>query len=120
MTGWSWKLGRVAGIDVYMHGTFLILLAWVGVSHYLQRHRLADAGAGVVFIVSIFAIIALHELGHAVTARTTAFVPATSRSCQSVAWRGWSGCMMTRGRSCSSRSWARPSTWPSPRCCSLW
>jgi hypothetical protein len=24
MTGWSWKLGRVAGIDVYMHGTFLI------------------------------------------------------------------------------------------------
>lgn len=69
MTGWSWKLGRVAGIDVYMHGTFLILLAWVGVSHYLQRHRLADAGAGVVFIVAIFAIIVLHELGHALTAR---------------------------------------------------
>ena len=44
MTGWSWKLGLVAGIDVYMHGTFLILLAWVGVSHYLQRHHLADAG----------------------------------------------------------------------------
>ena len=48
MTGWSWKLGRVAGIDVYMHGTFLILLAWVAVSHYLQRHDLADAGAGVI------------------------------------------------------------------------
>ena len=44
MTGWSWKLGQVAGIDIYMHGTFLILLAWVGVSHYLQRHHLADAG----------------------------------------------------------------------------
>jgi Zn-dependent protease/CBS domain-containing protein len=69
MTGWSWKLGRVAGIDVYMHGTFLILLAWVGVSHYLQRHRLADAGAGLVFIVALFAIIVLHELGHALTAR---------------------------------------------------
>jgi Zn-dependent protease/CBS domain-containing protein len=69
MTGWSWKLGRVAGIDVYMHGTFLILLAWVGVSHYLQRHRLADAGAGIVFILALFAIIVLHELGHALTAR---------------------------------------------------
>jgi Zn-dependent protease/CBS domain-containing protein len=69
MTGWSWRLGRVAGIDVYMHGTFLILLAWVGVSHYLQRHRLADAGAGVVFILALFAIIVLHELGHALTAR---------------------------------------------------
>jgi len=53
MTGWSWKLGRVAGIeDVCMHGTFLILLAWVGVSHYLQRHHLADAGAGIVFILA--------------------------------------------------------------------
>jgi Zn-dependent protease len=69
MTGWSWKLGQVAGIDIYMHGTFLILLAWVGVSHYLQRHHLADAGASVVFILALFAIIVLHELGHALTAR---------------------------------------------------
>ena len=53
MTGSSWKLGRVAGIDVYMHGTFLILLAWVGVSHYLQCHHLADAGAGIVFVLVI-------------------------------------------------------------------
>jgi uncharacterized membrane protein HdeD (DUF308 family) len=29
MSGWSWKLGRIAGIDVHMRGTFLILLAWV-------------------------------------------------------------------------------------------
>jgi len=57
MTGWSWKLGRVAGIDVYMHVTFLMLLAWVGVSHYLERHDLADAGAGVVFILALFAIV---------------------------------------------------------------
>jgi hypothetical protein len=59
MTGWSWKLGRVAGTDVYTHGTFLILLAWVGVSDYLQRHQLADAGAGVVFFLALFAIIVL-------------------------------------------------------------
>ena len=59
----------MAGIDVYMHGTFLILLAWVGVSHYLQRHRLADAAAGIVFTLALFAIIVLHELGHALTAR---------------------------------------------------
>src|SRR5213593_16507 len=69
MTGWSWKLGRVSGIDVNMHGTFLILLAWVGVSHYLQRHHLADAGAGIVFILALFAIVVLHELGHALAAR---------------------------------------------------
>jgi Zn-dependent protease len=69
MTGWSWKLGRVAGIDVYMHGTFLILLIWVGISHYLQRHRWADAAGGIVFILALFGIVVLHELGHALTAR---------------------------------------------------
>ncbi|HEY7520626.1 MAG TPA: site-2 protease family protein [Methylomirabilota bacterium] len=69
LTGWSWKLGRIAGIDVYMHGTFLILLTWVGVSHYLERHRWIDAAAGLVFIVALFVIVVLHELGHALTAR---------------------------------------------------
>ena len=26
---WSAKLGRFAGIDVYIHASFLLLLAWV-------------------------------------------------------------------------------------------
>lgn len=69
MTGWSWKLGRVAGIDISVHATFVILLAWVGVAHYLERHRVADAASGIVFILALFAIIVLHELGHALTAR---------------------------------------------------
>ena len=69
MTGWSWKLGRVAGVDVSMHATFLVLLAWVGISHYLERRRWSDAGAGIAFIVVLFGIVVLHELGHALTAR---------------------------------------------------
>jgi Zn-dependent protease len=66
---WSWKLGRIAGIDVYMHATFLILLAWVGLSHYQARHSLADVSAGLLFIAALFGIVVLHELGHALTAR---------------------------------------------------
>ncbi len=66
---WSWKIGRIAGIDVYMHATFLILLAWVGMSHWLARHDLGDVLNGVGFILALFGIVVLHELGHALTAR---------------------------------------------------
>jgi Zn-dependent protease len=66
---WSWRIGRLAGIDVYMHATFLILLAWVGISHYRLRQSMADVAGGLGFIVALFAIVVLHELGHALTAR---------------------------------------------------
>lgn len=66
---WSWRIGRIAGIDVYVHATFLLLLVWVGVSHYLPRHSLSQAAGGLLFILALFGIIVLHELGHALTAR---------------------------------------------------
>jgi len=59
----------VAGIGIYLHVTFIILLGWVGLSHYLQRQRWKDAVAGLGFISALFAIIVLHELGHALTAK---------------------------------------------------
>ncbi len=66
---WSWRAGRIAGIDVYFHVTFLIFLAWIGLSYYLQRRAVRDALAGLLFVGTLFAIIVLHELGHALTAR---------------------------------------------------
>jgi Zn-dependent protease/predicted transcriptional regulator len=66
---WSWRIGQVAGIGIYVHGTFVILLAWVALSHFLRRNRLEDALAGLVFILALFGIVVLHELGHALTAK---------------------------------------------------
>ncbi len=66
---WSWRISRLAGIDIYMHATFLVLLLWVGLTHFFYRHRWEDAVSGLVFIVTLFAIVVLHELGHALTAR---------------------------------------------------
>lgn len=65
----SWQIGRVAGIDVHLHFTFLILLGWIALSHYLERQDWQDALGGLAFIVALFTIVVLHELGHALTAR---------------------------------------------------
>jgi Zn-dependent protease len=66
---WAWRIGRVAGIDVFMHATFPLLLIWAGFNGYTRRHNWNDAWIGIAFVVVIFGIIVLHELGHALTAR---------------------------------------------------
>jgi Zn-dependent protease/CBS domain-containing protein len=66
---WSWKIARIAGIDVYMHATFLLIIGWVAVSYWLQQHSVAAVLSGVFFILLIFATVVMHEYGHALTAR---------------------------------------------------
>jgi Zn-dependent protease/CBS domain-containing protein len=67
--GWSWRIGRIAGIDVYVHPTFLLLLLWVGLSHYFAHNSVGEALYGLGFILALFGIVVLHELGHALMAR---------------------------------------------------
>ena len=66
---WSARIGTFAGIDVYVHATFLILLAWVAFAHWQAEHSMAAAVAGVIFVLALFACVVLHEFGHALTAR---------------------------------------------------
>jgi len=66
---WSWKIGRLAGVELRIHATFLLLLGWVGASHWLRGQSLDSALAGVGFILALFACVLLHELGHALAAR---------------------------------------------------
>ncbi len=66
---WSWRIGRLAGIDVFMHMTFPLLLAWAGLQYYRIRADPADVIVGLAFVGMLFAIVVLHELGHALMAR---------------------------------------------------
>lgn len=66
---WSLKIARIAGINVYLHWTFLILLAWIFIVNLNAGQRASEALTGVVFVLALFACVVLHEFGHALTAR---------------------------------------------------
>jgi Zn-dependent protease len=65
----SWKLGRIAGIDVYVHVTFLMLLAWIALLHWNESKSVVAVAEGVGYIVALFGCVVAHEYGHALTAR---------------------------------------------------
>jgi Zn-dependent protease/CBS domain-containing protein len=66
---WSWKLGRLFGIDVFVHATFVVLLVWVALASYLHEPTGRAVLASVLFMLALFGTVVLHELGHALAAR---------------------------------------------------
>src|SRR5919112_6066126 len=65
---WSFPIGRLLGSEIRIHVTFLLLLAWIGISHYQQGGTPA-ALQGLAFIIALFACVIAHEFGHALAAR---------------------------------------------------
>src|SRR6267378_2439087 len=57
--GWSIPILRIAGIQLRIHITFLLLIGWLA---------LGSAGA-VVFVLLLFLCVVLHEFGHALAAK---------------------------------------------------
>ncbi|RJP26591.1 MAG: site-2 protease family protein [Candidatus Omnitrophota bacterium] len=66
---WSWKLGKVFGIEVAIHATFYIIIAWVVLLHWMDGDNLSDTVSGVGFVLALFICVILHEFGHALMAR---------------------------------------------------
>ena len=66
---WSWRVGQIAGIDLRVHVTLVMLLAWLLTVFVLRGNNLSTALVGMAFISSLFGIVVLHELGHALAAR---------------------------------------------------
>ena len=65
---WSFQLARIAGIDVRVHVTFFLLLAWFGFIYYSDGGWTAMV-SGLFFIVLLFGCVVLHEFGHALAAK---------------------------------------------------
>lgn len=65
---WSHSVGRLFGIEIRIHVTFWLLLAWLGFSFYTVGGLTAGL-MGVLFIMALFVCVLLHEMGHAQAAR---------------------------------------------------
>jgi Zn-dependent protease/CBS domain-containing protein len=65
---WSWKIAEIRGIGIYIHFTFLLLLGWIVLATYLHGQDIGLALRETFYVVLIFGIIVLHELGHATAA----------------------------------------------------
>ena len=66
---WSWKIGEFSGIGIYIHATFVLIIAWVVLIHWNQGHDLPTIIGGVIFVLALFLCVVLHEFGHALAAQ---------------------------------------------------
>ena len=64
---WSFRIARIAGIDVRIHFTFVLLLVFFGWM-YARQGGMAAVVQGLAFILILFLCVLLHEFGHALAA----------------------------------------------------
>jgi Zn-dependent protease len=65
--GWSWKLGKLGGIEIKVHATFLLALAWGAVAW--GGGKVSGLAYGAFLTLVLFSVVLLHELGHSLAAR---------------------------------------------------
>ncbi len=63
------KLGKISGIRIEVHWTFILLLIWVAFMEMRQGANLDRVLLNEALILVLFLCVVLHELGHAITAK---------------------------------------------------
>jgi Zn-dependent protease len=74
MRNWSIPAGRIFGVELRIHLTFLFLLLFVWLTESASRGT-ASPGRGLALVGIIFGCVVFHELGHALIS-THAGIPA--------------------------------------------
>src|SRR6266550_558986 len=65
---WSLPIFRIAGIQLRIHITFLLLIAWLAFGYYAEGGSAVALGR-VLFVLLLFVCVVLHEFGHAIAAK---------------------------------------------------
>ncbi len=66
---WSFKLGKVSGIEIKIHLTFIFIIIWAAAQGASGMGGIGGALYAAVSILLLFVCITLHELGHSLVAR---------------------------------------------------
>ncbi|NJL06147.1 MAG: site-2 protease family protein [Chloroflexaceae bacterium] len=65
---WSYRVARIAGIDISIHITFLLIVLLFAVQ-WGSVHGIFGAFFGVALVLALFLCVLLHELGHSLAAQ---------------------------------------------------
>jgi Zn-dependent protease len=63
------KIRSIAGISISIHWTFALLIVWIIFTNLRAGLNAIEIGWMVLFILSLFVCVTLHELGHALAAK---------------------------------------------------
>ena len=75
MRSWSIPVGRLFGVDVRLHLTFLILPVFVFYTEYYANGKTANGPRDLVLVGIILACVAAHECGHIFAAKRFGLIP---------------------------------------------
>jgi Zn-dependent protease/CBS domain-containing protein len=75
MRSWSMLVGRLFGVDVRIHLTFLILPVFIFWTDYAAHQGQANGPRDLALVGIILACVAAHECGHMLAARRFGLIP---------------------------------------------
>jgi Zn-dependent protease len=65
---WSYRIGSIAGTQIKVHATFLLLVGWWALMGY-QQAGTGGALSAALSLLALFGCVLLHEFGHILMAR---------------------------------------------------
>ena len=74
-SSWSIPIGRLFGVDVRLHLTFLILPMFIYWTDYAVHQQNVNGGRDLALVGIILACVAAHECGHMLAARRAGLIP---------------------------------------------
>lgn len=66
---WSFNIGKISGVTLKIHWTFLLLIVWIVFSELSRGSSTAQVLLTTGYVLSIFLCVILHEFGHILAAR---------------------------------------------------